>query len=143
MTIANSLTSAIAQALLTHLSGHTLKIALIKPSPTGSYGVATASYATLTGNGDEITGTGYTVGGKVLANLTVGNSGAISWLSFDTVIWTVATFSTRGALIYDTSDSNCAVGVIDFGETKTVVANSFSVIPPATGAGTAALRLGV
>ena len=48
------------------LDTHTLKIALIKPSPTGNFNKATTNYSDLTANSDEATGTNYTAGGQAL-----------------------------------------------------------------------------
>lgn len=146
MAIATVFTAALAKQLLTYISGHTLKMALIKASAAGSYGKDTASYATLTGNSDEVSGTGYSAGGKTLSGVTVGQGGTdnfVSWITFDAVAWTTASFTARGALIYDTNLSDVAVATIDFGADLTVASGTFTVTPPATGYQTAALRLAV
>ena len=53
------------------LDTDSLKLALIKASPSGTYGAATTNYSDVTGNSDEATGTGYTAGGQVLDNVTI------------------------------------------------------------------------
>lgn len=146
MTIATTFTSAIVNALFTYLASHTLKVALIKTSPTGTYGKATTNYSDLTGNSDEVTGAGYTAGGATLASLTVGQGGtdnSVTWLTFTNPAWAAATFNTRGALIYDTSDSNRAVATIDFGENKTIVAGTFTLTLPTPDAMNAGLRFSI
>jgi hypothetical protein len=45
------------------------KMALVKATPTGTYGAATTNYSNLTGNSDEVSGTGYTAGGTTLTNV--------------------------------------------------------------------------
>ena len=73
-TITTAMCNSFKQELLggVHdLDTHTLKLALIKPSPTGSYGAATTNYSDITGNSDEATGTNYTAGGQNLDSATI------------------------------------------------------------------------
>ena len=80
---------------------------------------------------NEITGTGYVAGGKVLTNIVPSSSNGVAFISFDTVSWDPAAFTTRGALIYN-SVTNAAVCVLNFGSDKTCN-NTFSItFPPAT-----------
>ena len=80
---------------------------------------------------NEITGTGYVAGGKVLTNIAPSSSNGVAFISFDTVSWDPAAFTTRGALIYN-SVTNAAVCVLNFGSDKTCN-NTFSItFPPAT-----------
>jgi len=53
------------------LDTHTLKIALIKASPSGTYGAATTNYSDVTGNSDEASGTGYSAGGQNLDSASI------------------------------------------------------------------------
>lgn len=67
----------------------------------------------------EVTGSGYTAGGKVIAvadgfPLTDEVSGQ-AWVRFTETEWPGATFSARGALIYNASKANRSVRVISFG----------------------------
>jgi hypothetical protein len=88
---------------------------------------------------DEITGTGYTAGGKVLAP-TVPTSGSdTAYISFANVTWDPAAFTTRGALIYN-STTNAAVAVLDFGSDKTTTTTFVVTFPTAT-ATTAIIRI--
>ena len=69
MAITTAMCSSFKQELLggVHdLDTHTLKIALIKSSMSGTYGAATANYSDVTGNSDEATGTNYSAGGQNL-----------------------------------------------------------------------------
>lgn len=91
----------------------------------------------------EVSGTGYVAGGK---DLTIGvnptNSNDISFLSFDDISWTGATFTARGALIYKYDGStNPAVCVLDFGSDKTITNGTFTVMFPSATSTSAVIRI--
>ena len=122
-------------------TGDTYKIALIKPSPSGTYGAGTTNYSDLTGNSDEITGTGYTVGGVALVDVTPTLDTNTAIITFGSnPAWPTATFSCAGALIYNTSKSNKAVAVFSLGGTQTVTGANFTLTLPAAAAATALIR---
>jgi hypothetical protein len=101
--------------------------------------LANLSYETLTyTTTNEITGTGYTAGGKVLTPIGPTTSGQTAFISFANVTWNPASFTTRGALIYN-STTNAAVAVLDFGADKTAT-NSFTITFPANNASDAIIR---
>lgn len=125
----------------TNSTGHTFKIALIKATPTGTYGAASTNYSDVTGNSDEASGTGYTVGGNTLTSATPTTSGTTAYCDFTDTSWTTATISADGCIIYNTSASNAAVYVGDFGGTKTSTGGTFSVTFPAADASNAILRI--
>lgn len=98
---------------------------------------ATTTAYTATG---EVVGAGYIAGGMTLTGVTVATSGVVAYVDFDNPEWTSASFTARGALIYRAGSGDPSVGVIDFGENKTVSSGTFRVdIPPAT-ASTAIVR---
>ena len=115
-------------------STDTFKIALY--TANANLGADTTVY-TVTG---EITGTGYAAGGIALTGVTVNESGTTAYVDFDNATWTPAAFTTRGALIYNSSKSNKAVAVLDFGADKTAV-SQFVVTMPANTATSALIRL--
>ena len=91
----------------------------------------------------EVTGNGYTAGGKIL---TIGvnptNSNDISYLSFDDISWTGSTFTARGALIYKADGvTNPAVCVLDFGSDKTTTNGTFTVQFPSATSTSAVIRI--
>lgn len=88
----------------------------------------------------EISGTNYTAGGKTLTLVPVGSDGTTAIVSFNSVSWTSASFTARGALIYRSSD-NASVAVLDFGGDKVVSNGTFTVTFPANAAETAILRV--
>ena len=118
-----------------------IKMALIKTSPSGTYGASTTNYSDVTGNSDEVTGTGYTITGNTLSNLAVTLDGSVAVVDFDDNDWADATFDCRGALIYNSSKSNKAIAVYDFGADKSIIDMTFRVSPPVAGATTAIIRL--
>lgn len=83
---------------------------------------------------DEVAaGNGYTTGGEVLVvSVTPTSSGEVAYLSFANAIWNPASFTARGALIYNETKGNKSVAVLDFGSDKTAT-NTFTVVfPPST-----------
>ena len=87
---------------------------------------------------NEITGTGYVAGGKVVTPTVPASQDQTAYISFQNVTWTPANFTARGALIYN-STTNAAVAVLDFGSDKTA-SNSFTVTFPTATATTAIIR---
>lgn len=122
-------------------SPDTFKIALY----TGSANInqSTTAY-TATG---EVVGTGYTAGGKTLTVSTSPTSGTNSqsvptaYISFANATWPGATFTARGALIYNATEGNKSVAVLDFGSDKTVSNDTFQIIFPTPDANSAIVRI--
>lgn len=112
----------------------TLKIALYTSS--ASLGASTTAYTAT----NEISGTGYTAGGNILTGATVQSSGTTAFVSFANTSWAAASFTCRGALIYNSSKANRAVAVLDFGADKTPVAQTFTVEFPTNDATNAVIR---
>ena len=88
---------------------------------------------------NEISGTGYSPGGKTLTNIVPTSSNNVAYISFDPLTWNPASFTARGALIYN-SATNAAVAVLDFGSDKTAT-NTFTVTFPAATSSSAVIRL--
>ena len=115
-------------------SPYTYKIALY--DATANIDSTTTAYTT----DHEITGTGYTAGGKVLTP-TVGSdtSNNTAYVTFANVTWSPANFTAAGALIYN-STTNASVAVLNFGGEK-VATTTFTIEFPAATSTTAVLRL--
>ena len=126
-------------------SGNTFKIALIKSSPAGTYGAASTNYSDVTGNSDEVTGTGYSAGGNTLTNVTPSTSGTTALTDFADTTWSTATITARGALVYNSSTAagtaDRAVIVLDFGSDKTSTAGDFTITFPTADASNAIIRI--
>jgi len=100
---------------------------------------ANLSYETLAYTTDgEISGTGYTAGGRTLTPIVPATSGQVAYISFQNVTWNPANFTARGALIYN-STTGAAVAVLDFGSDKTAT-NTFTVTFPTADATNAIIR---
>ena len=115
--------------------GDTFKIALYTSS--ASLGAATTAYSTT----NEITGTGYTAGGNTLTRVDPSSSGTTGFTDFANTTWSSATITARGALIYNDTDSDKAVAVIDFGADKASTAGDFTIQFPAADASNALIRI--
>jgi hypothetical protein len=126
--------------------GDSFKMALFKVGVAGSYGAATNSYADMTGNTDETSGTGYVAGGTALTNVDPVVSSPSAFTNFSpNPSWTSASFSTTGAMIYNSTQNgdlaNPAAGVYDFGGTQTVTSGTFTAVMPVAAVGTAILQI--
>ena len=92
----------------------------------------------------EISGSGYTAGGKTLTVSQVPTydaSNDTAFISFANVTWNPASFTARAALIYNAT-TNAAVAVIDFGSDKTnTAAGTFTVTFPTATSTSAIIRI--
>ena len=113
----------------------TFKIALYTSSATLS--AATTAYSAT----NEVSGAGYTATGATLTGGAIATSGVVAYVDFTDPSWTTSTFTARGALIYNTSASNKAVAVLDFGGDFTVAAGTFTIVFPTADASNALIRL--
>ena len=120
-----------------------LKIALLKAtaSGTGTYGAASTNYSDITGASDETTGTGYSAGGNTLTNVDPVADGTTAICDFADTTWSSASFTTCGAMIYNTNNSNSACAVLSFGGDQTVSSGDFQIQFPAAAAATAIIRI--
>lgn len=72
---------------------------------------------------------------------TFGGSGTTAYLSFADLSFTTATITARGALIYNSSQSNKAVVILDFGSDKTSTAGTFTIQFPTANNTSAIIRI--
>jgi hypothetical protein len=141
MAIAQALCSSFKKELLeaTHdfnaSGGNTFKLALYTSS--ASLSAATTVYST----SGEVTGTGYTAGGKTLTKVDPAVSGTVGFVDFSNISWTTATFTARGALIYNSTNGNKAVAVLDFGGDKDVSIGTFAISFPTPSSTSAIIRI--
>jgi hypothetical protein len=117
------------------LDTDTLKMALYTASADLSQ--ATTAYSVSTPG--QASGTGYVAGGVTLTNVQVLLSGTTAYVTFDNPVWANAAFTCRGGLIYNETEANRAIAVIDFGADKTA-SGTFTVQLPAATAAAALLR---
>lgn len=86
----------------------------------------------------EVVATGYTAGGVVMTGITVNASEYTAFVNFANVTFSAA-LTTRCALIYNSSQGNKSIAVLDFGADKTSTV-SFVITMPANTATSALIR---
>jgi hypothetical protein len=118
------------------LDSDTIKIALYTSS--ASLDATTDTYTT---SNEVANGNGYATGGVTLANASVIENGTSGCFDADNPEWTSATFTARGALIYNDTDGDRAIAVLDFGGDFTVSSGTFRVVFPAQTANNAIIRI--
>ena len=146
MAITTAMCTSFKSELLggTHdLDTNSIKVALIKETPTGTYGAATTNYSDVTGNSDEVStsGTNYTAGGQVLDSVTISTDGTTAIVDIADEVFAAVTLSADGCIIYNASAANAAIAVIDFGGTQTATNGNFTIQFPAADASNAILRI--
>jgi hypothetical protein len=109
----------------------TLKIALY--TAAADLNEATTVYTTTA----EVTGTGYVAGGVALTGVTINTSGYTVYVDFADVVFN-ASVTARCALIYNVSEGNKSIAVLDFGSDKT--STNFTITMPANTATAALIR---
>lgn len=89
----------------------------------------------------ETSGTGYTAGGETLTPIAPlsSTSSNTAYVSFNNITWSSASFTCRGAMIYNAT-TGAAVAILDFGADKTAT-NSFTVTFPVDDASSAIIRI--
>jgi len=114
----------------------TFKIALYTSSAT--LGATTTAYSV----SNEASGTGYSAGGNTLSISQVPTStSTTAWLDFSDTTWSTATITARGALIYNSTNSDTSVAVLDFGGDKTSTAGDFTIVFPTADSSSAIIRI--
>ena len=118
-------------------AGDTFKLALYTSSSTIN-DAATTIYETA----NEVPNSGtYAAGGGTLAGQTVGTAGTTAICDFNDLEFTSATITARYALIYNSTEANKAVCVLDFSTDQISTAGTFKIDFPASGASTSIIRV--
>ena len=125
-----------------HLDSDSIYIALYTSSATLS--AATDGYIT---SSEVANGSGYTTGGVALASKAVTENSTSGVFDAADPEWTSATFTARGALIYNktlgdaSSNSRGAIAILDFGGDFSVSGGTFKIVFPAATASNAIVRI--
>ena len=138
MAITQTMCSSFKQQILLgehDLDTDVLKVALYTSSAT--LGASTTAYTT----SNEVVGAGYVAGGNTLTGATVTLDGTTAVVDFNDVSWAASTITARGALIYNSSKSNKAIAVLDFGADKVSSVGTFTISFPAATAGSAVIQI--
>ena len=111
----------------TPITGDTFKVALY--NSIANLDSSTLVYTTL----EEVVGTGYVAGGNTLTGQSISLSGVTAFVSFTNSLWVSSTLTATGALIYNSTNANKAVAVLNFGGPFSSANSTFTVtFPPAT-----------
>lgn len=133
-----SFKSELMQALhnFTTGTGNTFKLALYTNS--ASFTAATTAYTAT----NEVPDSGsYAAGGGTLTNVTPTTSGTTAFTDFADLTFTNATITARGAMIYNSTNSNRSVVILDFGTDKTSTTGDFTIVFPTADATNAIIRI--
>ena len=149
MAIAQAMCTSFKTELLTGThnfatNGNAFKLALYaeggggKSSTTATLGAATTAYTT-TG---EIANSGsYTAAGGALTKVAPTSSGTTAFTDFADLSFTTATITAMGALIYNDTNGDKAVCVLDFSTNKTSTSGTFTIQFPTADASNAIIRI--
>ena len=140
MAITQAIATVFKQDLMSpggNLAALTLKCALYTNAAT--LNATTAAYAV----GSEVSssGTNYTAGGNVLANVAISVDGTTAIFDADNVTFPNATISAQAALLYNNSSANAAIAVLDFGGVKTSTNGTFELQFPTANASAGLIRI--
>jgi hypothetical protein len=128
----------VSRTSLTSPTTDSLKAALYVA--TGSQGAATTAYSAT----NEVSGTGYSAGGIAVTNATAPTTSGTTgyWTPSASLVFTGVTLTTAfdTVTIYNSTQSNRAIGVYTFGS-QTVTAGNFTLTMPANAAATALIQL--
>lgn len=141
MAITQALANSFKQEIL--VEGHNLTAGqdAIMFALYSSSALLSAGTAGYTSAGEVGSSGSYAVGGGTLTNVTPALSGSTAVCDFNDITFTSATISADGALMYNATNSNKAVAVLDFGSTKTSTAGNFAIVFPTADASNAIIRI--
>jgi hypothetical protein len=149
----NALCNSFKQELLEGVhnfttSGNTFKFAMYTNSQAGSElgGTSSTMDATVTAYSgsasNEVSSSGYSAGGGTLVNVAPSlKSTSTATTQFNPFTFSGVTLTARGALIYNSTNSNKAVCVLDFGTDKSASSGAFTINFPTNDASNALIRI--
>jgi hypothetical protein len=139
MALTQCMVSSFKQQIL--LAEHDMDTDVFKIALYTSAATLDATTTVYTTSNEVAAGGGYTTGGNTLSGAAVSLSGTTAFVDFSDTSWTTATITARGALIYNSSKSNKAVAVLDFGSDKISSGGTFTIQFPANTAADAIVRI--
>jgi hypothetical protein len=140
MAITQAICTVFKQDLMSpggNLAAQTLKCALYTNAAT--LNATSAAYATA--NEISASGTNYTTGGNTLTNVAISVDGTTAIFDADNVTFPNATISAQAALLYNNSNANAAIAVLDFGGVKTSTNGTFELQFPTANASAGLIRI--
>ena len=138
--VCNSFKSEVLQ------EGHQIKTDTLKIALFTSAASLSAGTSVFSSSNEVVSSGGYAPGGGTLTGVTISlgatsAAGGSAIIDFADISFTSTTFSARGALIYNSSNSNKAIAVLDFGSDKVSTNGTFTISFPAAAASTAIITL--
>lgn len=128
----------VSRTSLTSPTTDSLKAALYLAS--GSLGAGTTAYSATS----EVSGTGYTAGGIAVTNATAPSTSGTTgiWTPSASLVFSTVTLTTAfdTCLVYNSTQSNRAIGVYTFGS-QTITAGTFTLTMPSNSSSTALIQL--
>jgi hypothetical protein len=119
--------------------GDSFKLALY--ADTANLSAVTTAYPG-DSTGGQVGDTGqYVQGGSILQSQQTSLDTSVGIVTFANLSFTGVTLTARGALIYNATETNKAVAVLDFGGNKTATAGTFTIQFPAFTSTAAILRI--
>jgi len=107
--------------------GNTFKLALYTANP---YTTASTAYSSGAANQVSASGTNYTTGGNTLTSQAVSNQNNVATVDFADTFWSSATFTAAFGVIYNNTQSDKLVVVLDFGGSKSASNGTFTISFP-------------
>jgi len=149
MAIAQAMCTSFKTELLTGThnfatNGNAFKLALYaegsggKSNTTATLGATTTAFVT---TGEVASSGTYATGGGALTKVAPSASGTTALTDFADLSFTTATITAMGALIYNDTNSNKAVAVLDFTSNKTSTSGTFTIQFPTADASNAIIRI--
>jgi len=135
MSIVQTQTTSFKKELYTavhNLATDTIKIALY--TGNANLNEDTTVYSTT----NELVAAGYTAGGEIMTGVAISSSGYVAYANWNNVSWTAA-LTARCALIYNVTQGNKSIAVLDFGSDKAST-TTFTITMPANTSTTALIR---
>ena len=140
MAITQAICTVFKQDLMSpggNLAAQTLKCALY----TNAASLAANTSVYITGSEVSDSGTNYTIGGNTLTNVAISVDGTTAIFDADNVTFPNATISAQAALLYNNSNANAAIAVLDFGGVKTSTNGTFELQFPTANASAGLIRI--
>lgn len=140
MAITQAICTVFKQDLMSpggNLAAQSLKCALYTNAAT--LNAATSAYTT--NNEVSASGTNYTSGGNTLTNVAITLDGTTAIFDADNVTFPNATISAQAALLYNSSNANAAIAVLDFGGVKTSTNGTFELQFPIANSSSGLIRI--
>ncbi len=149
MAIAQAMCTSFKSELLTAThnfatNGNAFKLALYaegsggKSNTTATLGATSTAFVT---TGEVASNGSYATGGGTLTKVAPSTSGTTAFTDFADLSFTTATITAMGALIYNSTNGNKAVAVLDFTSNKTSTSGTFTVQFPTADATNAIIRI--